>query len=52
MLDCRYEYYVECLKKWLVIKNICLVCKLEVFGYGKEEGMIKKFIGGERFLLV
>ncbi|CAG7877526.1 unnamed protein product [Brassica rapa] len=51
-LDCRHEYHAECLKKWLVIKNICPVCKSEALGHGKEEGTIKKFIGGERFLLV
>ncbi|XP_009146292.1 probable E3 ubiquitin-protein ligase ZFP1 isoform X2 [Brassica rapa] len=40
-LDCRHEYHAECLKKWLVIKNICPVCKSEALGHGKEEGTIK-----------
>ncbi|CAN8259309.1 unnamed protein product [Cochlearia groenlandica] len=26
-LDCKHEYHAECLKKWLVIKNICPICK-------------------------
>ncbi|CAH8293867.1 unnamed protein product [Eruca vesicaria subsp. sativa] len=28
-LDCRHEYHAACLKKWLVIKNICPICKSE-----------------------
>ncbi|CAF2101319.1 unnamed protein product [Brassica napus] len=40
-LDCRHEYHAECLKKWLVIKNICPVCKSEALGHGKEQGTIK-----------
>lgn len=27
-LDCQYEYRAECLKKWLLLKNICPHCKL------------------------
>lgn len=28
-LDCGHEYHAECLKKWLLVKNICPVCKSE-----------------------
>lgn len=27
MLDCRHEYHVDCIEKWLVVKNTCPVCK-------------------------
>lgn len=29
VLDCGHEYHAECLTKWLVIKNVCPVCKCE-----------------------
>ncbi|KAK4751637.1 hypothetical protein SAY87_005119 [Trapa incisa] len=28
-LDCGHEYHLECLKKWLLVKNICPICKSE-----------------------
>ncbi|MFS7980417.1 putative transcription factor C2H2 family [Helianthus anomalus] len=27
VLDCGHEYHVECVKKWLVVKNTCPICK-------------------------
>ncbi|CAH1425696.1 unnamed protein product [Lactuca virosa] len=27
VVDCGHEYHVECVKKWLVVKNTCPVCK-------------------------
>ncbi|KAD6794518.1 hypothetical protein E3N88_05414 [Mikania micrantha] len=27
VLDCGHEYHVECVKKWLTMKNTCPVCK-------------------------
>ncbi|KAK1431021.1 hypothetical protein QVD17_14212 [Tagetes erecta] len=27
VLDCRHEYHVECIKKWLNVKNNCPICK-------------------------
>ncbi|KAK9060439.1 hypothetical protein SSX86_021143 [Deinandra increscens subsp. villosa] len=27
VLDCGHEYHVECVKKWLMVKNTCPVCK-------------------------
>ncbi|KAI3712090.1 hypothetical protein L1987_70639 [Smallanthus sonchifolius] len=27
VLDCGHEYHVECVKKWLTVKNTCPVCK-------------------------
>lgn len=26
-LDCGHEYHVDCLKKWLLLKNVCPICK-------------------------
>ena len=28
-LDCGHEYHVECLEKWLIVKNVCPICKSE-----------------------
>ncbi|TYJ01666.1 hypothetical protein E1A91_A13G170000v1 [Gossypium mustelinum] len=28
-LDCGHEYHAGCLKKWLVVKNVCPICKSE-----------------------
>ncbi|KAF8110446.1 hypothetical protein N665_0083s0014 [Sinapis alba] len=36
-LDCRHVYHAECLKKWLVIKNICPVCKSEALVMEKKK---------------
>ncbi|XP_071691919.1 probable E3 ubiquitin-protein ligase ZFP1 [Rutidosis leptorrhynchoides] len=27
VLDCGHEYHVECIKKWLIVKNTCPICK-------------------------
>lgn len=27
ILECGHEYHVDCLKKWLLVKNICPICK-------------------------
>nr|GFA64024.1 hypothetical protein [Tanacetum cinerariifolium] len=27
MLDCRHEYHVDCIRKWLNVKNNCPICK-------------------------
>ncbi|XP_008226444.1 PREDICTED: probable E3 ubiquitin-protein ligase HIP1 isoform X1 [Prunus mume] len=28
-LHCGHEYHVDCLKKWLLVKNVCPICKSE-----------------------
>ncbi|GKV16427.1 hypothetical protein SLEP1_g27069 [Rubroshorea leprosula] len=28
-LDCGHEYHADCLKKWLLVKNVCPICKTE-----------------------
>ena len=28
-LDCGHEYHAGCLEKWLVVKNVCPICKAE-----------------------
>ncbi|PKI37678.1 hypothetical protein CRG98_041971 [Punica granatum] len=28
-LDCGHEYHADCLKKWLLVKNVCPICKSE-----------------------
>ncbi|KAA8526794.1 hypothetical protein F0562_008977 [Nyssa sinensis] len=27
ILDCGHEYHVDCIKKWLLVKNACPICK-------------------------
>ncbi|KAK6946666.1 Zinc finger, RING-type [Dillenia turbinata] len=27
ILDCGHEYHADCLKKWLLVKNVCPICK-------------------------
>lgn len=36
-LDCKHEYHPECLEKWLVIKNICPICKSEALVIEKNK---------------
>ncbi|CAH2053663.1 unnamed protein product [Thlaspi arvense] len=36
-LDCKHEYHAECLKKWLVIKNVCPICKSEALATEKKK---------------
>lgn len=32
-VDCGHEYHSECIKKWLVTKNSCPVCKSTALNY-------------------
>lgn len=27
ILDCAHDYHLECIKKWLLVKNSCPICK-------------------------
>ncbi|GER53827.1 RING/U-box superfamily protein [Striga asiatica] len=37
VLDCGHEYHKDCIKKWLVVKNTCPVCKSTALrGKGKD----------------
>ncbi|WOG98613.1 hypothetical protein DCAR_0417957 [Daucus carota subsp. sativus] len=38
-LDCGHEYHLECVKKWLLVKNSCPICKSAALttGGSKEE---------------
>ena len=26
-LDCGHEYHADCLKKWVLVKNVCPLCR-------------------------
>ncbi|KAI4320719.1 hypothetical protein MLD38_034169 [Melastoma candidum] len=28
-LDCGHDYHVDCLRKWMLVKNICPICKTQ-----------------------
>ncbi|CAH8358294.1 unnamed protein product [Eruca vesicaria subsp. sativa] len=43
-LDCKHEYHAECLEKWLVIKNVCPICKSEALV--TEKNKERSSIGG------
>lgn len=36
ILECGHEYHVDCLKKWLLVKNICPICKSSALTVGEE----------------
>ncbi|EOA30402.1 hypothetical protein CARUB_v10013526mg [Capsella rubella] len=36
-LDCMHLYHTECLQKWLVIKNVCPICKAEALVTEKKK---------------
>ncbi|OVA11092.1 zinc finger protein [Macleaya cordata] len=27
-LDCAHEYHVDCIRQWLLVKNVCPICKM------------------------
>ncbi|EXC08477.1 hypothetical protein L484_009620 [Morus notabilis] len=37
ILSCGHEYHAECLKKWLLIKNVCPICKSEALTHKRRE---------------
>ncbi|KAL1363448.1 hypothetical protein HN51_011661 [Arachis hypogaea] len=34
VLQCEHEYHADCLRKWLVVRNVCPLCKSEAFILG------------------
>ncbi|TXG66828.1 hypothetical protein EZV62_008103 [Acer yangbiense] len=38
-LDCGHEYHAECLKKWLLVKNVCPICKSEALVQLRKDGV-------------
>ncbi|KAM1041720.1 hypothetical protein TB2_030415 [Malus domestica] len=36
ILRCGHEYHASCLKKWLLVKNVCPICKSEALNTGKK----------------
>ncbi|CAG7867881.1 unnamed protein product [Brassica rapa] len=36
-LDCGHEYHAECLEKWLIVKNVCPICKSEALVMEKRK---------------
>ncbi|XP_019167952.1 PREDICTED: uncharacterized protein LOC109163656 isoform X1 [Ipomoea nil] len=37
IVSCGHEYHVDCIKKWLVVKNSCPICKSTAVTPGKTE---------------
>ncbi|KAK7324551.1 hypothetical protein VNO77_28197 [Canavalia gladiata] len=38
ILRCEHEYHADCLKKWLLVKNVCPICKSEALTPGRKDG--------------
>ncbi|KAG6469812.1 hypothetical protein ZIOFF_070743 [Zingiber officinale] len=36
-LDCSHDFHSSCIKKWLVIKNLCPICKTTALSTRKED---------------
>ncbi|XP_020993779.1 probable E3 ubiquitin-protein ligase ZFP1 isoform X2 [Arachis duranensis] len=34
VLQCEHEYHADCLRKWLLVRNVCPLCKSEAFILG------------------
>ncbi|KAF5460950.1 hypothetical protein F2P56_020782 [Juglans regia] len=37
ILDCGHDYHADCLKKWLLVKNVCPICKSEALTPGRRD---------------
>lgn len=38
ILDCGHDYHADCIKQWLLVKNICPICKASALSvYKKDE---------------
>lgn len=37
ILECGHEYHVDCIKKWLIVKNTCPICKSSALAAEKME---------------
>nr|XP_027187349.1 probable E3 ubiquitin-protein ligase ZFP1 [Cicer arietinum] len=37
ILQCEHEYHVECITKWLLVKNTCPICKSEALTLGEKD---------------
>ncbi|KAF7822670.1 putative E3 ubiquitin-protein ligase ZFP1 [Senna tora] len=37
ILKCGHEYHSDCLKKWLLVKNVCPICKSEALIPGRKD---------------
>ncbi|RDX69975.1 putative E3 ubiquitin-protein ligase ZFP1, partial [Mucuna pruriens] len=38
VLRCEHEYHADCLRKWLVVKNVCPICKSEALSTTTTSG--------------
>ncbi|KAJ7948706.1 RING/U-box superfamily protein [Quillaja saponaria] len=36
VLKCGHEYHADCLRKWLLVKNVCPICKSEALSTGRK----------------
>ncbi|KAK7244221.1 hypothetical protein RIF29_39040 [Crotalaria pallida] len=37
ILRCEHEYHADCLMKWLLVKNVCPICKSEALAPGRKD---------------
>ncbi|RDX83042.1 putative E3 ubiquitin-protein ligase ZFP1, partial [Mucuna pruriens] len=36
ILQCGHEYHADCLRKWLLVKNVCPICKSQALTLGEK----------------
>ncbi|XP_077212429.1 putative E3 ubiquitin-protein ligase ZFP1 [Tasmannia lanceolata] len=37
-LDCGHDYHADCIKQWLLLKNVCPICKTSALSVDKRQG--------------
>ncbi|XP_077251373.1 putative E3 ubiquitin-protein ligase ZFP1 [Tasmannia lanceolata] len=37
-LDCGHDYHADCIHQWLLLKNLCPICKITALSVEKREG--------------
>ncbi|KAJ0985978.1 hypothetical protein J5N97_004334 [Dioscorea zingiberensis] len=37
-LDCGHKYHADCIRQWLLVKNICPICKTSALASDKSDG--------------
>ncbi|KAG9446810.1 hypothetical protein H6P81_012938 [Aristolochia fimbriata] len=37
-LDCGHDYHADCIKQWLLVKNVCPICKTSALPMDEKEG--------------
>lgn len=47
---CGHKYHVSCIRKWLLVKNACPICKASALADCSPEGWIRIYFGYKSFV--